>query len=108
MRKLTRRERSLLAAADPDVAEHLRHVMAAVPGLTLTSTLRTAQRNRAVGGSPRSLHLTGRAGDLAGRRDALDAGYAFATRHGAPGTHTGPREALIHDKGSGTHLHLAW
>ncbi len=34
-----------------------------IPGERITSTKRTPERNRAVGGSPRSFHLTGQARD---------------------------------------------
>lgn len=34
-----------------------------IPGERITSTKRTPERNRAVGGSPRSYHLTGQARD---------------------------------------------
>lgn len=77
--------------------------------LTITSARRSARRNTAVGGSPTSFHLVGRAVDLAGTRTALvrAAGLAWALRvgHGC----TGPEEVLLEDLGKpGQHLHVAW
>jgi hypothetical protein len=108
MRVLTSRELSILAGLPPAVAGHVLHVLAAVPGLTLTSGRRTVERNRAVGGVARSLHLSGRAADFAGSYVALVAGLTFASRFGRAGTASGPTQALIHNSGSGIHLHLAW
>lgn len=52
-------------------------------------------------GTPSSLHLSGRAIDLAAPVD-----YLYAVSHYA--RRLRPVENLVHDAGSGTHLHLAW
>lgn len=62
---------------------------------------RTEERNREVGGVPNSNHLTGRAADFVGSPAAMQAGAAWARANGA-------REAIVHNAGSGTHLHVAW
>lgn len=69
--------------------------------LTVSSGYRDPERNAAVGGSPTSHHLTGRAADYVGSEEALQAGKAWALQNGA-------REVLIHNAGSGRHLHVAW
>lgn len=69
--------------------------------LRVTGGHRTSERNRAVGGVANSNHLTGRAADFVGTRANMEAAKRYAESRGA-------REALIHDAGSGTHLHLAW
>jgi uncharacterized protein YcbK (DUF882 family) len=105
---LTARDRLALAGVTSSTYVHAAHVVAAVPALVVTSGLRSIERNRFVGGVPNSLHLSGRAVDFAGSSVALAAGYAYACRFGPPGSASGPTEALIHDSGSGRHLHLAW
>ena len=69
--------------------------------LRVTSGYRSAERNRAVNGSATSHHLTGRAADFVGTADQMRAAAAAARAQGAI-------EVLIHDAGSGTHLHVAW
>jgi len=70
-------------------------------GLTLTSGYRTATHNSSVGGSPNSYHLSGRAADFVGTQAQMQAAQQWAKQNGA-------REAIIHNAGSGTHLHVAW
>lgn len=69
--------------------------------LRISGGHRTAARNSAVGGVPNSLHLTGRAADFVGSSQDMRAALSWARANGA-------REALIHDAGSGTHLHVGW
>jgi len=85
-------------------ALHAACLLAAHPGLVPTSGRRTAQRNRAVGGVPGSLHLDGRAVDFGGSREEIRA--ALSTARAQRVTHgcTGPAEALD----EGDHLHVAW
>lgn len=108
MRVLSPRECDVLASLTDATRGHVLNVLAAVPALHLTSGRRTRERNRAVGGVPKSGHLDGTACDFGGPSRALVAGLKYATRYGQAGTRTGPREALIHDAGSGVHLHLRW
>jgi uncharacterized protein YcbK (DUF882 family) len=76
---------------------HVMQLLALVPELRVSSGRRTPERNRAVGGSPRSFHLAGRAADLSGDRAAVQHGFrhALATR---------PVEIID----EGDHLHVAW
>ncbi len=70
-------------------------------GLTVTSGYRTATQNANAGGVSTSYHLTGRAADFVGTQAQMQAAQQWAKSNGA-------REALIHNAGSGTHLHVAW
>lgn len=70
-------------------------------GLRVSGGYRTPERNRAVGGVANSYHLTGRAADFVGTQEQMLAARQWARNNGA-------REALIHNAGSGTHLHVAW
>ena len=55
-----------LAQMDPDLVERLDHLRDLVGGpLAITSAVRCAGHNAAVGGSPTSSHLTGNAVDIA-------------------------------------------
>ncbi|OGG87733.1 hypothetical protein A2592_03360 [Candidatus Kaiserbacteria bacterium RIFOXYD1_FULL_42_15] len=70
-------------------------------GLRVSGGYRTPERNFDVDGVPNSYHLTGRAADFVGTQSQMQAAQSWAQNNGAI-------EALIHNAGSGTHLHLAW
>jgi len=76
-------------------------------GLSMTSGYRDPAHNAAVGGVEGSLHTHGSPGnpgaiDLVGSLAAMRQGLAYAVDR------FHPREALIHDVGSGLHLHLGF
>jgi len=79
-------------------------LLGAHPGLTLTSGRRSPERNRAVGGVPGSYHLSGRAVDLGGSRDAISAAVGTARAQRVSRGCTGPEEVID----EGDHLHVAW
>jgi len=68
--------------------------------LRVSGGYRDPVRNRQVGGVENSKHLTGRAADFVGTREQMEAGLAWSRANGGRG--------LIHDAGSGTHLHVEW
>lgn len=105
---MTKAEMMILATLGAHTRGHVLHLMARCPGLRLTSGRRTPGRNRAVGGSPRSWHLWGRAADFIGEPEDLEEALALVKDQRITERCTGPEEALIHDAGSGTHLHVAW
>lgn len=70
-------------------------------GLRVSSGYRDPDRNRRAGGVPNSNHLTGRAGDFVGSAKAMHEAAAWARANGA-------REVLVHNAGSGMHLHVSW
>ena len=75
--------------------------------LRWSSGYRTPDHNRAVGGVPNSLHTHGSpanpgAFDLVGTIGQMMKARAYAIKHWHP------LEALIHDAGSGLHLHLGF
>lgn len=85
-------------------AHTARHVSALAHGheLVVTSGLRSATRNRQVGGVAGSMHLSGRAVDLTGDLWTLDHLRGVALRAGA-------KEALVEFRGTRRqHLHVAW
>ncbi len=69
--------------------------------LRVSSGYRTPERNAEVNGSPTSYHLTGRAGDFVGSRADMETAATWARSNGAV-------EVLIHNAGSGTHLHVVF
>lgn len=85
---------------DSGVVGYLQRLQAAT-GLKVSSGYRSPSHNKRVGGVPNSNHLTGRAADFSGSSKQMQAGAAWARANGA-------REVLIHNAGSGMHLHVAW
>lgn len=85
---------------DSGLAPRFQHV-ADTFGLTPSSGLRSPEANAAANGVPNSAHLSGRAMDFSGSMDQMVAARDWAIANGAA-------EALIHDAGSGMHLHIAW
>ena len=69
-------------------------------GLRFTSGYRDPQRNKAAGGVKNSKHLTGQASDFVGTEAEMQRASAAAKAMGA--------RVLIHDSGSGRHLHIEW
>jgi hypothetical protein len=69
--------------------------------LRVSGGYRTATRNKEVNGAKNSYHLSGRAGDFVGSLSAMNQGAAWARSNGAV-------EVLVHDAGSGNHLHVAF
>lgn len=86
---------------DSGVVGKVQALHQAVPGLRLSGGHRTVERNREVNGSPTSYHLSGRAADFVGTQAEMQAGADWANANGAV-------EVLIHNAGSGTHLHVAF
>ena len=72
-------------------------------GLSISSSYRTPEHNAEVGGVPNSYHTKGLAFDFTGSDSAMNAAKAWASRH--PEMF---KEVLVHDVGSGLHLHLAF
>lgn len=71
--------------------------------LRFTSGYRDPAHNARVGGVPNSLHMNAAnpARDYAGSAKDMFEAAAWAKQNGA-------REALVHNAGSGQHLHVAW
>lgn len=76
--------------------------IAAKFGLTISSSYRTPARNRAVGGVPNSWHTRG----SARRPQAFDFVPPNGRALGWVRKYTHPDEAMIHNAGSGLHLHV--
>lgn len=101
MRPLSAPEQAHLRSLTPHARWHTSRLLTHEPGLRITSGRRTPAANRRVGGSPTSRHLAGEAVDLAGTPVQMEHGRRTALAEGAS-------EALIHDAGTGVHLHVAW
>lgn len=90
------------AAASSSVRQ-VKNQIAKKTGLKVTSTFRDPKHNAAVGGVPNSYHTRGskknpKAADFVGTRKQMERGAAIARKAGL--------SALIHDAGSGVHLHI--
>jgi hypothetical protein len=85
---------------DSAVVDKIRHIDNSFD-LRLSGGYRTTERNRQVNGSPTSYHLSGRAADFVGSATEMRRAADWAKNNGA-------KEILIHNAGSGTHLHVAW
>jgi hypothetical protein len=77
-----------------------RQVLGRFPGLRFSSGHRTEEQNRRANGVPNSKHLTGKATDFSGSEKEMQAAAEWAKSQGA--------KVLIHDAGSGRHLHISW
>lgn len=86
---------------DQAVIPKMQQLAAAFPSLRLSSGYRDPAHNAAVGGVKNSWHTRGRAGDWSGSARDMAAGAAWARANGA-------REVLVHNAGSGQHLHVAF
>lgn len=75
-------------------------LMAQFPGMRFTSGYRDPARNKAAGGVKNSKHLTGQASDFVGTEEEMQQAAAWAKARGA--------KVLVHDSGSGRHLHVEW
>jgi hypothetical protein len=71
------------------------------PGLKQTSGYRDPEHNRRVGGVPNSKHTQGTAIDFVGSAGDMQNAAAWARANGAD-------EVLVHNAGSGQHLHVSW
>lgn len=88
------------ARFDASIVDRVRYI-AETFNLRVSGGYRSPERNADVNGVPNSRHLTGRAADFVGTRANMEAGLNWARANGAV-------EGLIHNAGSGTHLHVAW
>ena len=87
---------------DESVMDKAEALARAFPGLRLTSAYRDPKRNAATpGASKTSWHMKGRAVDFGGSAKDQQAGAAWAKANGA-------REVLVHNAGTGQHLHAAF
>lgn len=85
---------------DAGIASNVQY-LADTYGLRISGGYRTPERNAEVNGATNSYHLTGQAADFVGTQAQMQAAADWARSNGA-------REVLIHNAGSGTHLHVAW
>lgn len=86
---------------DASVLRYANDIARMFPQLRFSSGYRDPAHNQRVNGSPTSWHLKGRALDWSGPAQYMQAAKQWALQNGA-------REAMIHNAGSGTHLHVAW
>ena len=83
--------------------EQAAKAIAARFGLHVTSSYRSPAHNAEVGGVPNSLHTRGLAFDLVGSDSQMQKAKAWAESHKEMF-----QEVLVHDVGSGSHLHLGF
>lgn len=84
----------------PQAKVNSQRLMGQFPGMRFTSGYRDPKRNAAAGGVATSKHLTGEASDFVGTESEMKAAAAWAKSQGA--------KVLIHNSGSGRHLHIEW
>ncbi len=84
---------------DPEFVGYVKQLNEAFPGLRVASGYRDPERNRQVNGVPNSMHLTGRAVDFSGSARDMQNAAGLAQQLGL--------RYLIHDAGSGMHLHVS-
>ena len=95
------------APSGKGVGRHFDELERLFPGLRFTSGYRSPERNAAVGGVPNSWHT--RLDDLGHARAQDYVGTSADMKAGAAWARTQPsQEVLIHDVGSGLHLHVAF
>ncbi len=102
--------RGKLALLTPHTRRHAEMLLWEVNApMRVTSTKRSAAKNRAVGGSPTSFHLRGRAVDFTADTFTLKKAADLAWRLRVGAGCTGPEEVLLEYLGTPrAHLHVAW
>lgn len=86
---------------DATIADRAAELMGQFPSLKPTSGHRDEQQNKREHGVDRSWHLKGKAVDFKGSAKEMYEAAAAAKQAGAV-------EALVHNGGDGTILHVAW
>lgn len=84
---------------DPEFVGYVKQLNDAVPGLRVASGYRDPERNRQVNGVQNSMHLSGKAVDFSGSARDMQNAAGMAQQLGL--------RYLIHDAGSGMHLHVS-
>jgi hypothetical protein len=82
-----------------DFTPFVQDIVSRYGGLRVSSGYRSPEANRAANGVQNSYHLTGNAVDLSGSEKDMQAGAAYARSQGY--------RVLIHNAGSGQHLHIS-
>ncbi|ACZ19802.1 YcbK family protein [Thermanaerovibrio acidaminovorans] len=85
-----------VARVDPGALEALKALEARVGRLSITSAYRCRSHNAKVGGSPRSLHMAGRAFDVACPSWRQDALVTMARQAGFTEIIKYPRRGFVH------------
>lgn len=84
---------------DPEFVGYVKQLNDAVPGLRVASGYRDPERNRQANGVSNSMHLSGKAVDFSGSARDMQNAAGLAQQLGL--------RYLIHDAGSGMHLHVS-
>lgn len=86
---------------DASVMPSIEQLVSKFGGLRVSGGHRTPERNVAVNGVKNSRHLAGKGADFVADAKTMQQAAAWAKQQGIP-------EVLIHNAGSGQHLHLGW